>query len=116
MNRFDTSTLREALQQVPPAVLERLGALFERIDAAYAQTAGQCNFKCRGCEKIALCGYCPAFFELETGREDRHSDYLCRTAAYRYDAVVNARTCEPSAFYHIPKESPYGGRKQEKRI
>jgi Fe-S-cluster containining protein len=51
VNRFDTKTLREVLQQVPPAVLERLCALFERIDAAYAQTAGQCNFECRGCDE-----------------------------------------------------------------
>ena len=51
VNRVDTNRLREALEQLPPAVLDRLGALFERIDAAYAQTADQCGFVCRGCDE-----------------------------------------------------------------
>jgi radical SAM protein with 4Fe4S-binding SPASM domain len=32
------------------------------------------DFACRGCEKINLCGYCPAFFRLETGTEDVRSE------------------------------------------
>jgi len=48
------------------------------------------GFQCAGCEKILLCGYCPAFFELETGREDVPSDYICKTAEYRYEAVVGS--------------------------
>jgi radical SAM protein with 4Fe4S-binding SPASM domain len=32
---------------------------------------------CRKCDLKALCGYCPAFFRLETGQENMISPYLC---------------------------------------
>jgi hypothetical protein len=35
------------------------------------------SFVCRGCDKISICGYCPAFFALETGEEDVISEYAC---------------------------------------
>ena len=34
------------------------------------------RFACAQCKKKALCDYCPAFFELENGREDEYSEYL----------------------------------------
>lgn len=32
---------------------------------------------CQKCDLKALCGYCPAFFRLETGQENMISSYLC---------------------------------------
>jgi len=45
------------------------------------------DFICRGCEKINLCGYCPAFFRLENGAEDVHSEYICRMGELRYQCI-----------------------------
>ena len=40
--------------------------------------------KCAGCDKIALCGYCPPLFKLENGSEGSSSDYFCKTGHCRY--------------------------------
>jgi radical SAM protein with 4Fe4S-binding SPASM domain len=45
------------------------------------------DFACRGCEKINLCGYCPAFFRLENGAEDMRSEYICRMGELRYQRI-----------------------------
>jgi len=45
------------------------------------------DFACRGCEKINLCGYCPAFFRLENGAEDMRSEYICRMGDLRYKRI-----------------------------
>ena len=45
------------------------------------------DFICRGCEKINLCGYCPAFFRLENGAEDIRSEYICRMGNLRYQRI-----------------------------
>ncbi len=45
------------------------------------------DFPCRGCIKINLCGYCPAFFSLENGAEDVHSEYICRMGDLRYQRI-----------------------------
>ncbi len=42
---------------------------------------------CRSCEKKSLCGYCPAFFELETGSETTRSEFLCEVGHKRYDQL-----------------------------
>ena len=34
-------------------------------------------YACKDCECYSLCGACPAFFELENGAEEIHSEYLC---------------------------------------
>jgi radical SAM protein with 4Fe4S-binding SPASM domain len=47
------------------------------------------EFACRGCEKINLCGYCPAFFRLENGAEDVRSDYICKIGNLRYQYLTN---------------------------
>ena len=39
---------------------------------------------CSQCEKRMLCGFCPAFFRLENGAEDKYSDYLCKMGQYRF--------------------------------
>lgn len=44
--------------------------------------------KCSGCEMKNLCGYCPAFFRLETGSETTPSDFLCAIGHYRRDAIL----------------------------
>jgi radical SAM protein with 4Fe4S-binding SPASM domain len=43
--------------------------------------------RCRTCEKSILCGYCPGFFELETGTEIGHSDYLCAIGHRRLERL-----------------------------
>jgi radical SAM protein with 4Fe4S-binding SPASM domain len=45
------------------------------------------DFACRGCKKINFCGYCPAFFRLEKGREDICSEYLCRMGDLRLQYI-----------------------------
>jgi radical SAM protein with 4Fe4S-binding SPASM domain len=47
------------------------------------------DFMCRGCEKINLCGYCPAFFRLENGAEDMPSEYICRMGNLRYQRITD---------------------------
>lgn len=49
------------------------------------------DFPCRGCVKINLCGYCPAFFSLENGAEDVHSEYICRMGDLRYQRIKDRR-------------------------
>jgi MoaA/NifB/PqqE/SkfB family radical SAM enzyme len=44
-------------------------------------------YYCNGCEKMALCGFCPAFFRLENGAEDMRSDYLCAMGGRRFDIL-----------------------------
>ena len=44
--------------------------------------------ECRSCEKRVLCGLCPAFSELEGGKPEERSEYLCRTGELRYRAIV----------------------------
>lgn len=44
---------------------------------------------CRECEKRHLCGYCPAFFELENGAEDICSEYLCAIGSQRLSRIRN---------------------------
>lgn len=42
---------------------------------------------CSQCNKKTLCGYCPPFFELETGKESLPSNYLCAMGQHRYDML-----------------------------
>ncbi|MFZ3138773.1 MAG: radical SAM protein [Thermodesulfovibrionales bacterium] len=44
---------------------------------------------CTQCEKIHLCGFCPAFFELETGSENIRSEYLCAMGEQRFQYMTN---------------------------
>jgi radical SAM protein with 4Fe4S-binding SPASM domain len=45
------------------------------------------DYTCNSCEKGPLCGYCPAFFALENGREDVCSRYLCEIGSTRFERV-----------------------------
>ena len=53
-----------------------------------AKRAGP-DFACMGCEKINLCGYCPAFFSLENGTEDIRSEYICEMGNLRYQRIMD---------------------------
>lgn len=43
---------------------------------------------CTKCEKQSLCGYCPAFFRLETGSEEIRSEYICKIGSLRFEAIT----------------------------
>ena len=47
------------------------------------------DFPCSSCEFRMLCGFCPPFFELENGAEDRPSDYLCTMGRLRWNTVTS---------------------------
>lgn len=42
---------------------------------------------CHQCEKIHICGFCPALFEWENGREDIRSEYLCALGNHRFHFI-----------------------------
>jgi radical SAM protein with 4Fe4S-binding SPASM domain len=42
------------------------------------------GFACNQCDKKDLCGFCPAFFELENGADDVRSEYLCALGNVRF--------------------------------
>lgn len=46
------------------------------------------GFKCRDCEKQIFCGFCPAFFRLETGSETNVSKYLCAMGNHMQKALM----------------------------
>lgn len=45
------------------------------------------NKQCSCCNKQAMCGYCPAYFALETGSEQIASEYLCALGQYRMQKI-----------------------------
>ena len=47
------------------------------------------DFACRTCHKRSLCGFCPAFFELENGTEQLHSEYLCAIGENRFQKLTS---------------------------
>jgi radical SAM protein with 4Fe4S-binding SPASM domain len=57
------------------------------IGARLREKKARADFACRDCEKINLCGYCPAFFSLENGTEDARSAYLCKMGELRYQRI-----------------------------
>jgi hypothetical protein len=46
------------------------------------------DYKCNSCEKGLLCGYCPALFALENGREDLCSAYTCGIGTNRFKRIT----------------------------
>lgn len=55
-------------------------AMLPQIRAKQAMKGKQCH----ECEKVTLCAYCPAEFELENGSEIIPSEYLCRLGHERF--------------------------------
>lgn len=47
------------------------------------------DFTCNTCKMKMLCGYCPAFFELENGNSHIRSEYLCAMGNRRYENLRN---------------------------
>lgn len=47
------------------------------------------DFECGHCEDRLICGYCPPFFRLEGGSEDKRSDYLCKMGKIRSSIIYN---------------------------
>ncbi len=47
------------------------------------------SYPCNTCKKRLLCGFCPAFFDLENGAEDIPSEYLCRTGHLRFQSICD---------------------------
>jgi radical SAM protein with 4Fe4S-binding SPASM domain len=45
--------------------------------------------RCHACDKIHICGFCPAFFDWENGREDSISEYICEMGKQRLEFVNN---------------------------
>lgn len=50
------------------------------------------SFLCKTCEKRHLCGYCPAFFLMEKGREDVCSEYLCAIGNDRFARISHNKS------------------------
>jgi len=48
--------------------------------------------ECNRCEKKNVCGYCPAFFEMETGSEEVRSEYLCAIGSHRLHIIKNGNS------------------------
>lgn len=46
------------------------------------------DMPCRSCKLKCICGYCPALFGLENGREDLYSEFICRLGHVRYEAML----------------------------
>lgn len=59
------------------------------ISTVRNKKAGGDVYRCHQCEKINICGFCPAFFEWENGLEDVRSDYLCAMGNYRLQFIKN---------------------------
>ncbi|OGV70503.1 MAG: hypothetical protein A2269_07210 [Lentisphaerae bacterium RIFOXYA12_FULL_60_10] len=45
------------------------------------------DMPCRGCDKQAYCGYCPAYFQVETGDPTRRVDYMCEIGHLRWKKI-----------------------------
>lgn len=62
------------------------------------------NCGCSRCEKKSLCGFCPPFFELESGSEDSCSEYLCALGHLRFEAIQNITLGESRNDHQTAKE------------
>ncbi len=45
------------------------------------------SYRCNQCDKNKFCSTCPAFFELENGSAQKHSQYLCDLAENRLKTI-----------------------------
>jgi radical SAM protein with 4Fe4S-binding SPASM domain len=45
------------------------------------------RYRCNQCDKSKFCSTCPAFFELENGSAEKHSQYLCDLAENRLKTI-----------------------------
>jgi radical SAM protein with 4Fe4S-binding SPASM domain len=64
---------------------------WEKIASRIREPKLDVKSSCHKCERITLCGYCPAFFSLENGREDIRSEYICSIGTKRYQRLKNCK-------------------------
>ena len=60
------------------------------VSRVQEQTVAE-DFPCSDCEQKLLCGYCPGFFDLESGRSQVPSEYMCalgRAAPQIFDPCI----------------------------
>lgn len=60
-------------------------AAWQALGDALSKLRAPADFPCRACRYKNVCGYCPAFFRLETGSEMSKADYLCELGRCRLD-------------------------------
>lgn len=60
---------------------------WKEITSRIRQEKAGHDFACTTCERKLLCGYCPAFFELENRDAQVRSDYLCTMGSGRHDQL-----------------------------
>jgi radical SAM protein with 4Fe4S-binding SPASM domain len=75
-------TLREAWDEWVPRVRDLRGTNLELLE------------KCRECDIINLCLWCPAHAALETGAMDDWVEYVCEVAHARAAALRFGEDCE----------------------
>ncbi len=63
---------------------------WEEVMPGLRQRKPNNGFLCQRCDKRTLCGFCPAFFNLEKGREELCSEYLCAVGQVRFEKLNEA--------------------------
>jgi hypothetical protein len=62
---------------------------WDSITRGIGEKKAGADFACSTCQKRSLCGFCPAFFELENGAEHLHSEYLCAIGENRLQKLTS---------------------------
>jgi radical SAM protein with 4Fe4S-binding SPASM domain len=62
---------------------------WEKVISRITGRKAASDYQCNGCEQRHLCGFCPAFFGLENGREEIRSEYLCEMGRHRGRMMYN---------------------------
>lgn len=60
---------------------------WNRVIPLFREQKTRADHACIGCEAVAVCGRCPAFFRLENGDDNVPSEYLCRIGKLRHAAM-----------------------------
>jgi radical SAM protein with 4Fe4S-binding SPASM domain len=95
MNMFHISPfgLMRPCLMVSGASQDLLNSSFSKVwhssDFKHFRKKKEAPVKCRECDKKVICGYCPGFFQLESGNEWVYSEYLCDIGRERKQAILN---------------------------
>lgn len=63
---------------------------WENIGQSISEKKVSPGFVCNACEKQVFCGFCPAFFQLETGSETGVSEYICAVGQCMHKALMES--------------------------